>query len=408
MKALPNLCLVLSCLVLYGCSSKGSTPPGGKKGGGGDVPVSVAKVTRKNVPVEIQVIGNVEAYSTIAVKAQVGGILTKVDFKEGDYVKNGDLLFTIDPRPLKAQLAQAVATLSKDEALLRQAEANLARDLAQEKYAAAQAGRYAKLATEGVISAEQSDQMRTNADATGQAVSADRAAIESAKAEIVAMQATIENDRVMLGYTEIRSPIDGRTGNLNVKLGNVVTANTMDLMTINEVSPIYVTFSVPEAQLRTVKKYMAVGKLPVFATPQDDDVSKEAGVLTFVDNAVDPGTGTIKLKGTFQNADRKLWPGEFVRVVLRLTTQSNALVVPNQAVQTGQQGEFVFVVKTDRTVESRPVTTGIRVDQDLVVDRGLEFGETVVTDGQLRLSPGARVSVRDNRAKPAADAPPAT
>jgi membrane fusion protein, multidrug efflux system len=408
MKALPNLCLVLSCLVLYGCSNKGSTPPGGKKGGGGDVPVSVVKVTRRNVPVEIQVIGNVEAYSTIAVKAQVGGILTKVDFKEGDYVKNGDLLFTIDPRPLKAQLAQAVATLSKDGALLRQAEANLARDLAQEKYAAAQAGRYAKLATEGVISAEQSDQMRTNADATGQAVSADRAAIESAKAEIVAMQATIENDQVMLGYTEIRSPIDGRTGNLNVKLGNVVTANTMDMMTINEVSPIYVTFSVPEAQLRTVKKYMAVGKLPVFATPQDDDAGKEAGLLTFVDNAVDPGTGTIKLKGTFQNADRKLWPGEFVRVVLRLTTQSNALVVPNQAVQTGQQGEFVFVVKKDRTVESRPVTTGIRVDQDLVVDQGLEFGETIVTDGQLRLSPGARVSVRDNRAKPAADGPPAT
>jgi membrane fusion protein, multidrug efflux system len=179
------------------------------------------------------------------------------------------------------------------------------------------------------------------------------------------------------------------------------------VMTINEVSTIYVTFSVPEAQLRTVKKYMAVGKLPVFATPQDDDAGKEAGLLTFVDNAVDPGTGTIKLKGTFQNADRKLWPGEFVRVVLRLTTQSNALVVPNQAVQTGQQGEFVFVVKKDRTVESRPVTTGIRVDQDLVVDQGLEFGETIVTDGQLRLSPGARVSVRDNRAKPA-DAPPAT
>jgi len=393
---------------LYGCASKGSTPPGGKKGAGGDVPVSVTTVTRKNVPVEIQVIGNVEAYSTIAVKAQVGGILTKVDFKEGDYVKNGDLLFTIDPRPLKAQLDQAVATLSKDNALLRQAEANLARDLAQEKYAIAQAGRYAKLAQEGIISAEQSDQMRTNADATGQAVSADRAAIESAKAEIVAMQATIENDKVMLGYTEIRSPIDGRTGNLNVKLGNVVTANTMDMMTINEVSPIYVTFSVPEAQLRTVKRYMEVGKLPVFATPQDDEAYKEAGVLTFVDNAVDPGTGTIKLKGTFQNADRKLWPGEFVRVVLRLTTQSNALVVPNQAVQTGQQGEFVFVVKQDRTVESRPVTTGIRVDQELVVDQGLEFGETVVIDGQLRLSPGARVQMRDNRAKPAAGGPPAS
>ena len=408
MKGLYNLCLLVSCLALYGCASKGSTTPSGKKGGGGDVPVTVTKVTSKDVPVEIQVIGNVEAYSTIAVKAQVGGILTKVDFKEGDYVKKNDLLFTIDARPLKAQLDQAVANLAKDEALLKQAEANLARDLAQEKYASAQAGRYAKLAQEGVISAEQSDQMRTNADATGQAVSADRAAIESAKAEIVAMKATIENDSVMLGYAEIRSPIDGRTGNLNVKLGNVVTANTMDLMTINEVSPIYVTFSVPEAQLRQVKKYMAAGKLPVFATPQDDEADKETGVLTFVDNAVDPGTGTIKLKGTFQNADRKLWPGEFVRVVLRLTTQSNALVVPNQAVQTGQQGEFVFVVKKDRTVESRPVTTGIRIDQELVVNEGLELGETVVTDGQLRLAPGARVSIKDNRAKPAAAGSPAS
>src|SRR5437016_5060839 len=276
MKAFRNICLALSCIILAGCTSKGSTPPGGKKGaGGGDVPVSVTKVTRKNVPVDIQVIGNVEAYSTIAVKAQVGGVLTKVDFKEGDYVKSGDLLFTIDPRPLKGQLAQAVATLAKDEALLRQAEANLARDLAQEKYAAAQAGRYAKLAQEGVISAEQSDQMRTNADAIGQAVSADRAAIESAKAEIAAMQATIEYDKVMLGYTEIRSPIDGRTGNIGVKQGNLVTANSMEMMTINEVSPIYVTFSVPEAQLRQVKKYMAVGKLPVFATPQDDQADKE-------------------------------------------------------------------------------------------------------------------------------------
>jgi membrane fusion protein, multidrug efflux system len=408
MRASRSLCLVLGCLSLYGCASKGSTPPGGGKKGGGDVPVTAVKVERKNVPVDIQVIGNVEAYSTIAVKAQIGGILTHVYFKEGDYVKAGDLLFTIDPRPLKAMLDQAEATLVKDQALLRQAEANLARDMAQEKYALAQAGRYVRLAQEGVISAEQNEQMRTNADAAAQAVGADKAAIESARAEIVAMKATIENDRLMLGYTEIRSPIDGRTGNLNVKLGNVVTANTVDLITINEVSPIYVTFSVPEAQLRSIKKYMAVGKLPVFATPQDDEVDKETGALTFIDNSVDPGTGTIKLKGTFQNTDRKLWPGEFVRVALRLTTQSNALVVPNQAVQTGQDGEFVFVVNPDMKVESRKVTTGIRIDQELVVDSGLEFGETVVTEGQLRLAPGARVSIRDNRARPGKSGSPAT
>jgi len=397
--------LVLACLglvVLAGCAGSSTATPGntgkggGKKGGGGDVPVTVVKVERKNVPVDVQVIGNVEAYSTIAVKAQVGGILTKVHFNEGDFVKENDLLFTIDPRPLKAQLQQVVANLAKNNAQLKQAEANLARDLAQEQYAIAQANRYAKLAQEGVISKEQSEQTRTNADAIAQAVSADRAAIDSVKAEMGATQATVENIQVQLGYTEIRSPINGRTGNLIVKQGNVVNANTVDMMTINEVEPIYVTFSVPESQLAVVKKYQAVGKLPVTVIPQDDDTSREAGVLTFVDNAVDMTTGTIKLKGTFPNKAHKLWPGQFVRVNLRLTTQANALVVPNQAVQTGQNGEFVFVVKEDRTVESRPVTTGVRAAEELVVEKGLEAGETVVTEGQLRLAPGSRVAVRDN------------
>jgi multidrug efflux system membrane fusion protein len=189
--------------------------------------------------------------------------------------------------------------------------------------------------------------------------------------------------------------MDGRTGVLNVKQGNVVMANSVDLMSINQVEPIYVTFAVPEAQLPAVKRYMEQGKLPVRAQPQDNPESAETGVLTFVDNAVDMTTGTIKLKGTFPNTGRGLWPGEFVRVTLRLTTQANAVVVPNEAVQTGQNGSFVYVVKQDRTVESRPVTTGARVDQDMVVDQGLEPGETVVTEGQLRLAPGSRVVVRD-------------
>jgi multidrug efflux system membrane fusion protein len=412
MKVIRCICLMIGCLGIYGCASSGSTAPsakGGKKGGGGDVPVSVVKVGQKNVPINIQVIGNVEPYSAIAVKAQVGGILTKVSFQEGDFVKSGDLLFSVDPRPLKAQLDQMLATLAKNNAQLKQAEANLARDIAQEQYAQAQANRYAKLMQEGVISKEQSEQTRTNADAVAQAVSADRAAIESAKAEIVATQATVENYRVQLGYTEIRSPIDGRTGNIMVKQGNVVNANTMDMMTINQVEPIYVTFAVPEAQLRDVKKYMAVGKLPVTVIPQEDETGTEVGTLTFVDNSVDPATGTIKLKGTFPNKDHKLWPGQFVRVTLRLTTQMNALVVPNQAVQTGQDGEFVFVVKEDRTVESRPVTTSVRIDQDMVVNKGLELGETVVTEGQLRLSPGARVTTGDrNRKGPGKKGAPAT
>jgi multidrug efflux system membrane fusion protein len=388
-----------ACLISIGCASKGSPAPTGKKGAG-DVPVMVAKVTQKDVPVEIQVIGNVEAYSTISVKAQVGGQLTKVSFHEGDYVKKGDLLFTIDERPFQAQLHQAEATLAKDTAQLSQARANLARDTAQEKYARAQSGRYAQLVKEGVVSKDQSEQIGANADAISQAVSADQAAIESAQAEIESAKATLENVRLQLAYTTIRSPIDGRTGNITVKQGNVVMANSMDLMTINEVRPIYVTFSIPEAQLPAVKRYMAAGRLLVTATPQDNGDERETGVLTFVDNAVDTTTGTIKLKGTFPNPDNKLWPGQFVRVTLRLATQSNALVVPNQAVQTGQDGSFVFVVKPDRTVEARPVVTGARIDQELVVEKGLASGETVVTEGQLRLAPGSRVQVRDGREIP--------
>jgi multidrug efflux system membrane fusion protein len=405
--SLPGISLLAACLILSGCTGKSApTTASAKKGDGGGAPVSVAKVAMKDVPVDIQVIGNVEAYSSIAVKAQVGGELTRVSFKEGDYVKAGDLLFTIDPRATRAQLQQVEANLLKNKAQLQQAQANLARDIAQQKYAEAQAARYAKLMQEGVISKEQSEQVRANAAALLQGVEADKAAIESARAEIAATQATVENVKVQLGYTEVRSPIDGRTGSINVKQGNVVTGSSVDLMTINEVQPIYVTFAVPESQLRPVKRYMELNKLQVIAVPQDDEGTRETGVLTFVDNNVDMTTGTIRLKGTFPNQNRKLWPGEFVRVTLRLTTKSNALVVPNQAVQTGQDGPFVFVVKADRTVESRPIATGARVDEDMVVERGLEAGETVVTEGHLRLAPGTRIQLRDNRGAPGKKARP--
>jgi membrane fusion protein, multidrug efflux system len=404
--SLLGACLLTGCFALGGCGKGAPTTAAAKKGDGGGAPVSVAKVAMRDVPVDINVIGNVEAYSAIAVKAQVGGELTRVSFKEGDYVKTGDLLFTIDPRATRAQLQQVEANLLKNKAQLQQAQANLERDIAQQKYAEAQSARYAKLMQEGVISKEQAEQVRTNAAALLQGVEADKAAIESARAEIAATQATVENVRVQLGYTEVRSPIDGRTGSINVKQGNVVTGSSVDLMTINQVQPIYVTFAVPESQLRPVKRYMDLNKLQVIATPQDDEGIKETGILTFVDNNVDMATGTIRLKGTFQNQDRKLWPGEFVRVTLRLTTQQNALVVPNQAIQTGQDGPFVFVVKADRTVESRPIATGARLDEDMVVQKGLEAGETVVTEGQLRLAPGSRVQLRDNRGAPGKKARP--
>ena len=369
---------------------------GGKKGGfGGDVPVTVALVTQKTVPVEQNVIGNVEAYSTISVKAQVGGELTNVSFNEGDFVKKGDLLFTIDPRPFQATLDSAVATVAKDEAVLGQAKANLARDKANLRYQQATASRYAELFKGGIISKDQSEQLSATADATSQAVAADEAAIQSATADLAAAKAAVESARVQLGYTQIRSPIDGRTGNLAVKKGNVVAATNVELITITQIEPIYVTFAVPEAGLNDIKRYMAERKLEVRARTQDESAVEESGTLTFVDNAVDATTGTIKLKGTFANTDRKLWPGQFVRVSLRLSTRSNAIIVPNQAIQTGQNGTFVYVVRPNRTVEMRPVTASLRVDQDMVVDTGLEPGETVVTEGQLRLAPDSHVSVRD-------------
>jgi len=393
-------------LTLFGCGGAGSTTHAAQqRRGEGAVPVVVATVTLRDVPIDIQVIGNVEAYSTISVKALVGGQLMEAYFKEGDYVKKGDRLFTIDERPLQGQLNQAEANLLHDVAALSQAEANLARDNAQERYAQTQAARYEALFKEGVMSRDQTDQIRSNADALAQAVNADKAAIESAKAQVVAAKSSVENAKVQLGYTSIFSPIDGRTGNLAVKQGNIVAANTMDLMTINEVEPIYVTFSVPEANLPEIKRFMADGKLPVIAMPQSDASKQETGVLTFIDNAVDMTTGTIKLKGTFENKDRALWPGEYVRVTLRLRTQPNALVLPNQAVQTGQEGQFVYVVKADKTVEFRPVVTGARIDQDLVIEKGVRPGETVVTEGQLRLAPGTHVQLPGDRPKPGQGAP---
>jgi membrane fusion protein, multidrug efflux system len=339
-------------------------------------------------------VGNVEAYSTITVKAQVSGQLIAVYFKEGDYVKKGDKLFAIDPRQLEAQLAQAEANLARDAALVSQNEANLLRDTADQQYALGAADRYAQLVAAGITSKEQGAQLRANADALLQSVQADKAAIESARAQIVADRANIDNVKVQLSYTTITSPIDGRTGNMIVKQGNVVNANTTELVTINQVMPIYVTFGAPEGRLADLKKYMAQGTLQMTAEPQDSGEGIARGQLTFVDNAVDTTTGAIKLKGTFGNADLKLWPGQFANVALRLTTRSNALVVPSQVVQTSQDGQFLYVVRDDQTAEMRPVTAGPRVDQDMVIEKGLEPGETVVVDGQLRLAPGSRVQVR--------------
>jgi membrane fusion protein, multidrug efflux system len=400
-------CLVVSGLVLVaaaaGCSgSAASSGTGGGRGrgrgdSGGAVPVVTAKVSERDVPVDLAAIGNVEAYTTISVRSQVTGQLESAPFREGDFVKKGQLLFTIDRRPFESALQQAQANLARDQALLNQAEAQLARDGAQAEYSQLTAERQAALAGRGIVSKDVSEQARAGAEATAASVKADRAAVESARAQLVAQQAFLDNAKVQLGYTTIVSPINGRTGNLTVKTGNLVAANTTELMTIAEVEPIFVTFSVPALQLATIRQRMGKDKIQVTVTPQDGSAASVQGELAFIDNAVDASTDTIKLKARFSNSDHRLWPGQFARVSLRVTTLQHALVVPSQAVQTGQDGQFVFVVKTDNTVDQQPVVTSQRVGDDVVVEKGLQSGQTVVTEGQLRLEAGSRVQVGDGR-----------
>jgi multidrug efflux system membrane fusion protein len=302
------------------------------------VPVLASPVIQKDVPVQLRVIGNVQAYSTVSVKPQVGGEIFRVHIKEGQDVRKGNLLFTIDPRPSEAALKQSEANLARDIAQLKQAEANLAKDTAQANNAEVDAKRYEFLIDKNVVARQQYDQFRTNAEALNATVNADRAAIENAQAAIRADRAALENAKVQLGYCSIYSPMDGRTGNLLVQQGNVVAgppAATATLITINQINPIYVAFTVPEQNLPEIKKYMAMGKLKVEVVPPNDTKGPEEGALSFVDNAVDTTTGTIMLKGSFSNTDRRLWPGQFVNVTLTLTIQPGAIVVPSQAIQTG-------------------------------------------------------------------------
>jgi len=343
-----------------------------KTGGTPPAPVTVGVVTRRAVPVQIIVIGNVEASSTVGVKAQVGGTLIKVHFTEGQDVTKGDLLFTIDPRPY--------------EAALRQAEANLARSTAQFDNARVEEKRYEELVKKGYVSQTQYEQVRTNA-----------AALE---ATVFADSALLENAKLSLGYCVIRSPFSGRTGSLMVYEGNLIKANAdTPMVTINQIQPVNVSFAVPEKNLPEIKSYMAGGALKVEAFISKEDKNPAQGRLAFIENVVDTATGTIKLKGAFDNRDRRLWPGQFVHVVLTLTTQNNAVVVPTQAVLTGQKGQFVFAVKEDMTAEVRPVVVSRTSGEESVIESGLTPGEKVVTDGQIRIMPGAKVEIKGDREK---------
>ncbi|OCR01107.1 hypothetical protein BCD67_17200 [Oscillatoriales cyanobacterium USR001] len=497
--------LGLACL--YSCAASIAEPPNKGEAGKKPVPVATAVVTQKTLPVQVRGTGTVTAYSTVSVKSLVEGQLTGVYFKEGQNVKQGDLLFKIDSRPqesalmeaeanrakavasvnqAKADYSKAIASVNQAEAnrakaiasvnqaeanrakaiasvnqakanrakaiaSVNQAKANRAKDVAEAKNATERSQRYSGLYDEGAIGKDEADQIRTiaeagkatvkasessienaqaavkaadadvenaqaavkaadadieNAQATVKAADADienaqaqvkaaTAAVESVEAAVSAAEAEIDKAKIDLSYNSIFSPLDGRTGSLKVNQGNLVKANdTNPLVIINQISPIYVAFSVPQKVLPEVKKAMNDGPLEVEVQIPNSTSPPVQGELSFVDSAVDTTTGTIQLKGSFANSSGQLSPGEFVNVVLTLRKEPNAIVVPTVAVQAGQKGSFVFVVKPDKTVEMRPIKVGIAVGSETAIAQGLKPGDRVVTDGQFNLVPNAKVEIK--------------
>jgi len=360
--------LVMGVLILSGCGNKDSVQaaaPGAS--GRPPAPVVVASVQQRDIPIQIQAIGNVEAYQMVQIKSQVDGQIENIFFNQGEDVHKGQLLVQLDKRPFQANLEKAIGQLKHDEA--------------QAENSKAQAARYTELEKQGVVAKEQADLQRTQAKADEAAVYADQAAVDAAK--------------VQLQYTDIKAPIDARTGALLINKGNLVKANdTPFLVQLNQVTPIYVAFSIPEAQLSEVRSYVAAGKqLKVLAYPKGETKLAE-GVLTFIDNSVDMTTGTLKLKGTFVNRDKRLWPGEYVDAVLELSIEKNAIVVPTKAIMNGQQGDFVYVVTSDGTAQPRPIKAAGSYQSLTLVSSGLEKGEQVIVDGQVRVVPNGKVAVQ--------------
>lgn len=364
------LVMVAATVALVGCSENTISARASQGSGAIErpqstsaIPVTVAKVERSTIPVELHAIGTGQAFKTVSVESQVAGIVQEVHYRQGEFVHKGDLLVTLDRSPFLAGLAQAEAALSRDKA--------------QAQFDQVELQRYSGLYKQGIVTKEQYDQYRATSAATGATVNVDEAAIQTAK--------------IQLSYCSIYAPFSGVTGGQLVYPGATVKANDLPvLVVINQVSPIYVNFSVPQEYLESIKNLMGRSPMPVQATPSGDSVF-ERGTLTFVNNTVDSSTGTIGLTASFLNKAQRLWPGQYSNVLLRLGEQQNVLVVPAPAVQAGQHGDYVFVAKPDMTVEVRQVKVGQTVDEETQILQGLSAGETVVTDGQVRLVPGSKI-----------------
>lgn len=356
------LCIALLLITACGMQKKQEAPKSRPP-----APVVATAATTQTVPVQLEAVGTVEPVTTVSVKSMVSGEVLKVHFKEGQDVAKGQLLFTIDPR--------------QAQAALRQAEAAIVRTRAQLAKARTDADRYEKLVKDGIVTQDQFETYRTQADALA--------------ADVAAQESVIQNLKVQLSYCTIRSPLSGRTGNLMIDAGNVVKANdTLSLVTINQIAPINVSFTIPEKELPTIKPQLASGRLIAEAMASGDTGKPETGRITFLDNSVEATTGTIRLKATFANVNNRLWPGQFATIRLTLATLGNAVVVPSQALQTGQQGEYLFVVKQDNTAEIRPIKAGVTHNGVTVIEQGLRPGELVVIDGHMRVVPGGTVTLR--------------
>ena len=360
-----------------------------------EVPARAVPAVAADIPLEVSAVGNVEAIASVDIKSRVAGQVLRVAFQDGQDVSQGQLLFEIDPEPLQRQIAELQANVVKDTALEQQARANVVKDEAQLRQARASADRGLALSKEGIYSKEQTDQVVATSDSAQASLEADRAAVESAVASGVADRAKLAETNLQLSYTKITAPMAGRAGSIAVKAGNLIKDNDAALVTILQTSPIYVSFGVPEQLLPEVRRHNAEQPLQVQAKISDQQV--ETGVLRFIDSSVDATTGTIKLKASFNNAKRTLWPGQFVNVQARLDVEHGRIVIPSRTIQTGPQGKYVWVMSSaDNTVSMRPV--GVErlyqapgSGEQAVIGSGLKSGEMVISEGQMRLAPGAKV-----------------